>query len=119
MAGCSAGYVQVRGKATVDGKPLTKGAIRFIPDKDNTLQAIAQGIIDSEGNYELSTADKEGVPLGSYKVCFIFRHKKSPDWPLPSPPVDAKYMNPAQTPFTVQVVANPEPGAYDFNFTEK
>jgi hypothetical protein len=115
-AGCSPRHVTVRGKATVDGKPLTQGVIKFVRDEDNSFKTIAVGDIDSEGNYELTLAEKEGRALGRFKVCVAFDKKSMNGAPLP---VHARYLNRTQTPLSVEVVANPEPGAYDLKFTEK
>jgi hypothetical protein len=117
VAGCSTQrHVDVKGKATVDGKPLTKGVIVFAPDKDNALKTISKGEVDENGNYHLATAQKEGIPLGSYKVYVVFNVKNMNGAPIP---VHAKYMDTEHTPLSVEVVENPQPGAYDLKFSEK
>jgi hypothetical protein len=116
LAGCSPKHITVRGKATVDGKTLTQGVIRFVRNTDNSPKTIAVGDIDGEGNYELTLGEKEGGPLGWYKVCVAFDKKSLKDAPLP---VHPKYLNPTKTPLSVEVVANPQPGAYDLQFTLK
>jgi hypothetical protein len=116
LAGCSPRHVTVRGKATVDGKPLTQGVIKFVRDKDNSPKIVAVADIDSEGNYELLIPEKEGDGLGWYKVCVAFDKKSMKGAPLP---VHAKYLKPTETPLSVEVVGNPQPGAYDLKFTEK
>ena len=118
VAGCGERRVAVSGKATVDGKPLTTSAatILFAPDKDNPLQKIPSAVLDANGMYHVSTGDKEGVPLGWYKVYVAFDVKKSKGVPVPFHP---KYLDAATSPLSVQVVANPPPGAYDLKLTEK
>jgi hypothetical protein len=50
---------------SIDGKPLTKGAISFIPAKGRQ----ASGAIDSEGRYVLTCFEKgDGAILGEYQV---------------------------------------------------
>src|SRR5262245_14179862 len=69
-AGCSSGYVPVKGKVTLKNqKPVTVGSVVFVPDKDNTLRVTPTGKITPEGTYELSTEGRSGAPVGSYIVC--------------------------------------------------
>lgn len=68
----------VSGKVTVDGQPLTAGSVTFTPDVDvfnqeNAKNApstagLSAGAIGSDGTYTISTAGKEGVPAGKYRV---------------------------------------------------
>jgi hypothetical protein len=117
VSGCSTQkLVEVSGQATVDGKPLTKGVIVFAPDKDNTLKTLPKGEVDEHGKYRLSTAEKEGVPLGWYKVYVAYSVKSMKGEPIP---VHEKYLDAEHTPLSVEVVANPQPGAYDLKFSEK
>jgi hypothetical protein len=66
--GCGDGRPEraaVSGKVSIDGMPLTKGAISFIPVKGRQ----ASGAIDSEGRYVLSCFEKgDGAILGEYQV---------------------------------------------------
>jgi hypothetical protein len=105
--------VDVSGKATVEGKPLTQVGIFFAPDKDNAVKEIPRGWADENGAYHLQTGDKKGCPPGWYKVFVIVERKRGTISPNP---VNEKYLDPAKSPLSVEVVANPQPGAYDFNF---
>src|SRR5947208_3109488 len=69
-AGCSpyGKIVPVKGTVTVDGKPASYGMVVFAPDKDNKATVFPQGAIDGSGNFQMTTADLPGVPVGSYKV---------------------------------------------------
>jgi hypothetical protein len=117
VAGCSrAQWVEVSGQAAVDGKPLTKATVFFTPDKDNPLQALPVGDLDENGTYHLVTGDRKGAPVGRYKVFVDYEHKKGENVPSP---VHARYLDAAQTPLTVEVVADPQPGAYDLKFSKK
>jgi hypothetical protein len=101
VAGCSrARWVEVSGKATVDGKPLTNAAVFFAPDKDNPLRAIPGGTLDGNGVYHLTTGDKKGAPVGWYKVFMDYGHKKGARVPSP---VHPKYLDAAQTPLSVGI----------------
>ena len=68
ILGCGDGrpdVAAVSGRVTIDGKPLTKGAISFIPAKGRQ----AGGAIESDGRYELTCFEKgDGAILGEYKV---------------------------------------------------
>jgi hypothetical protein len=112
-AGCGQRYVEVSGKATVDGKPLTKAAVFFAPDKDNPLKMTPGGVLDEHGVFRISTGDRQGCPPGWYKVFLDYERKKGTVVPSP---VHEKYLSAATTPLSVQVVEHPEQGAYDFKF---
>jgi hypothetical protein len=61
---------QVKGKITLDAKPITKGTVEFIPDGSKATKGpIAFGVINPDGTYELKTfKDKDGAKAGFYKV---------------------------------------------------
>jgi hypothetical protein len=117
-AGCGERRVDVSGKVTVDGKPLTSSActLLFAPDKNNPLQKIPSAALDDKGAYRLSTGGKDGVPPGWYRVYVAFDARQSRGNP---PPFHAKYLDAAKSPLSIEVVANPKPGAYDLELTEK
>jgi hypothetical protein len=127
-AGCGkkAGeFVPVSGKVTLDGKPLTVGAISFRPDaaRGNASMHIPSGDIDPQGNYKLVTVGKDGAPLGWYKV-LVFADANSLDGSnraSPLPPkwlMNAKYITEKGTDLSVEVVQTPEPGAYDLKVSK-
>jgi hypothetical protein len=107
--------VEVTGKATVDGKPLTSKActLMFAPDKDNPLKKIAAAELDANGVYRLSTGAREGVPLGWYKVYVDYDARQSKGAP---PPINSKYFSAETTPLSIEVVTDPKLGAYDLKF---
>jgi hypothetical protein len=105
--------VEVSGKATVNGKPLTKAGVFFAPDKDNPVKEIPRGWLDQNGVYQLQTGDRKGCPPGWYKVIVMVEQIKGEIRPSP---VNKKYLDPAKSPLSIEVVANSQPGAYDFNF---
>jgi hypothetical protein len=114
--GCGERRADVSGKATVDGKPLTSKLITilFAPDLDNPLKKIPSGVLDEEGNYTISTGATEGVPLGRYRVHVHWDSKNAKGQNCP---VHSRFLESGLTPLTVEVVANPSPGAYDLKFT--
>jgi hypothetical protein len=64
--------VVVTGVVTMDGKPLPKATVRFIPQDGANQGFGGSGVTDSAGKYELrSLAGNEaavGTPPGKYKV---------------------------------------------------
>jgi hypothetical protein len=72
------------------------------------------GRIGPDGRYELTTngvtksETGKGAPLGWYKVTLLTTLPGAPDIT-----VNPKYTDPAKTPLSIEVVANPEPGHYD------
>jgi hypothetical protein len=113
IAGCGTPFAEVSGKATVEGKPLTKAGVFFSPDKDNRVTEVPRGWLDADGKFHIQTADKKGCPPGWYKVYLTIERKRGE---IVQSPVNAKYLDPAKTDISVEVVANPQPGAYDFDF---
>lgn len=78
--------VPVSGTITYDGQPITKGTIRFAPQKGQQIPISAAHIKDGKYNAD----SKGGVAVGKYRVV-IEAHRKgkhaNPDIPLP-PGVD-------------------------------
>jgi hypothetical protein len=119
VAGCGKETrAAVSGKVTVDGKPLTTKlvTILFAPDKDNPLKKIPSGTLDDDGVYRLDTGGSEGAPLGWYKAYLYYDAKPSKGEP---PPFHPRYLDAMQSPFSIEVVANPQPGVYDLKLTVK
>src|SRR6516162_7077158 len=123
LPGCTRGVIRipVSGNVTLDGKPLKAGLLVFHPDesKGNTARAACTGPV-KEGQYTLVTTGVtrsdtgSGAPLGWYKVTLI---NDMPGMPIIN--VHDKYLRPETTPVTIEIVDNPEPGAYDVKLTTK
>lgn len=54
----------VTGTVTLDGKPLAKAGVVFEP----MLGAIATGVTDEEGKFQLFTANQEGALVGEHNI---------------------------------------------------
>ena len=81
LAGCGgeAGIARVSGRITYKGKPVEKGEIFFTPEEPGKRGS--QGLIDSSGNYTLSTyGSGDGAYVGKHKVNII---SQGPDKPIP------------------------------------
>lgn len=65
-AGCDQGpkLVPVEGQVTLDGKPVEFGFIQVIPDSGRA----ANGELDAQGRFKLSTDGQEGCLLGTHIV---------------------------------------------------
>ena len=77
VSGCSGVKIpplgQVGGIVTLDGQPLTKGQVQFLPDSSKgTKGRMAVGIIGTDGRFSL-TAFKpgDGALVGFHKVVII------------------------------------------------
>jgi hypothetical protein len=106
----------VTGKATVDGKLLNSPllTILFAPDKDNPLKKIPSASLDANGQYTMVTGGTGGVPLGWYRVHVHWDSKNAKGQPCP---VHPRFLESGLTTLSLEVVTNPQPGAYDLKFT--
>jgi len=118
--GCGSGgekLAPVTGEVTVNGMPLTTGAVTFHPDaaKGNSTPHIPVGTLDSQGNYKLISATKEGAPLGWYKVTVSAQEPIDPKNPYAPPKhlISPKFSEPNTSGLEVEVVTSPAAGAYD------
>ncbi len=74
LTGCGGGpelppMAPVSGKVTLNGTPLTRGTVQFVPDKSQGTQGPpALGMIGPDGRYSLKTAGVEGAIVGHHKV---------------------------------------------------
>ena len=114
--GCGEKRAEVSGKVTVDGKPLNSKLITilFAPDKDNPIKKIPAAAVDESGNYTMMTGATGGVPLGWYRVHVHWDSKNARGQPCP---VHPRFLEAGLTTLSIEVVANPQPGAYDLKFT--
>lgn len=128
LCGCAAEgdeFLPVAGTVTLDGKPLSVGAVSFRPDasKGNGSLHIPTAEIDKQGRYELVTIGRKGAPPGWYKVLVFADANALGDPNASRPPtpkwmMHEKYTEPSTTPLSIEVVATPAAGAYDLNVTK-
>ena len=60
---------EVSGTVKVDGRPLARGAVKFVPDATKgTKGPPGVGYIDEEGHYEITTAGIQGAVVGHHKI---------------------------------------------------
>jgi hypothetical protein len=116
LAGCGGGGggIPVKGKVTVDGKPLAKGSISFHPPKDSPLKDLPTGLIEN-GEYTIYTKGKPGAPAGNYKVTIVGTDEIDSTNPKATKPsVNPSFGNVGQSKLTAEVSATPKEGAYDY-----
>ncbi len=66
MIGCGdANYASVSGVVTLDGQPLPRGMVQFVPVND---MPTATGEIGPDGRYQLTTPDQSGAFVGKHRV---------------------------------------------------
>ncbi len=123
--------VPVKGKVTLDGTDLKAGQITFVPDKakGNNLTVGAAGKI-VDGAYTLTSGGKDGAPLGWYKVTVSTDMPGGMGTVTPGDPskpasltpmgggVNKSFTSPETTSLSVEVVATPDAGKYDFKVTK-
>lgn len=66
--GCGKDIYPVKGRVTIDGKPVAKAMVRFLPDNDQTPR-LAWGTTSETGEFIMSTfKTNDGVLPGVYRV---------------------------------------------------
>ena len=109
----------VAGAVTLDGRPLAvpgtaSGRVWFHPDatKGHSGSVSLVGMIDEGGRYEMPEG---GVSPGWYRVTVVVADKVDPQKTkqLRKSFVAGRYGRPETSGLSVQVVADPAPGAYD------
>jgi hypothetical protein len=132
LAGCrrdQGKLVQVEGQVTLDGKPLKidanrggTGYVVFYPDasRGNSSREEPRGEVDAEGSYRMLTGLKSGVAPGWYKVTVSVSEQPNRNdaykftWLVPQDYVDKDKSN-----LALEVVENPQPGAFDLKLQSR
>lgn len=70
LAGCGGKPATVDGTVTLDGEPISKGSVSFVPSSGGQQ---AFGVVESDGSYSLSTNSSSGLELGNYQVRVVAR----------------------------------------------
>ena len=89
--GCGSGQeASVKGVVTLDGKPVQRGRITFVPAESG---AGAFAAINPDGSYEARTGSVDGLEAGEYKIAVQSREDSIPD-PKGGPPLPGKLITP-------------------------
>jgi hypothetical protein len=118
LSGCGVGKLYpVSGKATLDGEAIKEARVSFVADteKGNKTSATTFGKIVN-GEYTLLTNDQPGAPAGWYKVVILTKWPGGPENNIELP---RAYSDAGKSPISVEVVANPQAGAYDLTLKVK
>lgn len=76
VAGCETRYATVKGRVTLDGRPLKGATVGFYPDQGRG----SHGETDADGRYELRyTTKKAGVPPGNCVVRITTADANTPE----------------------------------------
>jgi len=114
--------VPVVGRVTLNGQPLTLGHVRFVADdkKGTTCRFEPGGEIDADGNFKMYTHKQEGVPPGWYKVAITSVEPIDPHDVYAARKwfINQKYASEQTSELELEVVENPQPGAYDIDLKE-
>jgi hypothetical protein len=118
--------VQVRGRVTVGGTPLSGGLVIFYPDaaRGNASPVEPRSLIDRQGRYRLSAEGRTDIAPGWYRVVVVppqaepggktAQSKTTAQQPKQPPRFDRRYENPDTSGLAVHVTPTPAEGAYDF-----
>jgi hypothetical protein len=105
----------VQGKVLFKGKPLANATVRFVPETEKKTEAdIPLGDTQADGTFVLQTGEREGAPVGKYKVTVVLLEasKAKPDSMSMSEPekVDrfrGAYANPTTTALSAEIKDGP------------
>ncbi len=121
LAGCGSSNHPVSGTVQLSsGETLSNGTITLYPDMEGGIPSdkLLFGKVEADGKYTIELDGTRGAPPGKYRVTVSAATEERPPG-VPANPlnyyplVDAVYREPDTTPLRIEVVANPEPTAYD------
>ena len=120
--------VEVEGVIRLDGKPLKRAEVRFIPALDRGPEYLAVGVTDDAGQFRLTCNGRPGACVGANRVLVMESELpaalKSEDaqaelaryfQKLGGRPLPQRYANLAESPLTVTVSADRKDYSFDLN----
>ncbi len=95
----------VHGVVRLDGNPLPRGMLQFVPDKaSGNIGPPAVGVIQSDGSYALETAGVAGALVGKHRVRIVARNVVVNQLdPPPEALIPMRYFNHRTSDLTVEV----------------
>ena len=114
----------VRGRITLDGEPIARGAVTLHPAVPGATWHQPTGMIEPAGQYVVYTNGRAGAPPGLYRVVvFATEATKTPEGTarpgLPKSLIPARYNQVDQTPLQLKVVAQPTSKDYDLELSHE
>jgi hypothetical protein len=110
LTGCTdhPALAPVSGRVTLDGQPLPRGMVQFVPVAEAAREApTAVGEIGADGTYELKTGDRAGALVGKHRVRIEARAvPKNEADTLPASLIPDRFQSEATSELTVDVKAN-------------
>jgi hypothetical protein len=108
LTGCSRSHeretAKVSGIVTLDGKPLTRGTVMFVPAAGRA----GTGVIAADGSYQLTTYQPDdGALVGSHKVSVAIP-LGSETAPAAASPIPQRYSSAESSGLTFEVKAGEE-----------
>ena len=130
LTGCSLGAppkpIPVTGRVAVNGKPLTKGLISFVPLAGESDEARpSTSVIQPDGTYKTSSfKDGDGLPAGRYKIVVTsdaqsLTAEEMAAGKKPVSMIPQIYTNSLTTPLTLEVIDDGTPIEHDVDLTDK
>jgi hypothetical protein len=94
LAGCGPGgppLSEVTGKVTVDGKPVPRAEIAFVPEAAGGSPSL--GKTDAVGKYRLAfTQDRYGALIGKHQVTITSKKISASEMPDTGEPIDTTFV---------------------------
>jgi hypothetical protein len=115
ILGCGPGNkARVTGRITLDGQPLDKVLVMFVPDAGPS----SGGVTDQDGRYELVSGPKHGKNVFTGR-CRVYLTESIEDPTKPPPPsrFAAKYLSAESSGLECEL--KPGPSVIDFDITNK
>lgn len=128
FTGCGGGLgdapetVPAKGQVTVEGTPMARLSVAFIPAKGT----IATGETDDQGNFTLTTNTRDGAVVGNYSVAISVIQEATEAMPgmdgykkPEAPPFAAKYTDAKSSGLTATVDADPSKNDFKFDLKKQ
>ena len=111
---------KVSGTVRLDGQPLPRGTVQFMPDdSQGTKGATGVGEIDETGHYEITTAGEKGAIVGFHKVGVVAEEEYDPSMTSFAPSlIPLRYNDPLSSGLVFEVKAG-EDNVIDLKLTSR
>lgn len=111
---------RVTGTVTLDGRPLPRGTVQFVPDSSKgTSGPSGVGSIGEDGQYEIRTAGQEGAIVGFHRVGVVAQEEVDLNTTSFAPSlIPNRYNSPSTSSLTAEVKAD-EDNVVDLQLTSQ